>query len=291
MKSRPQAAMCGSCRAKSAFTLIELLVVIAIIAILAAILFPVFAQAREKARAITCISNMKQIGLGMMQYVQDYDEQYPFDHMVVGGVDSNWFTDIYPYIKNGNSNWEGGLEQSGTGGINSCPSQLDPTQSTYQINQYISPDGDTPWGGPHQYEPATLAALQEPSSLILIDEGGNNNATWGYLTFAADQGSWLGHSIMTNGQPNASLAIPAGLVTGDCDWTISTEASEVGSWPQANVLHSGCGAMPRYRHTQTTNVAFADGHVKAMPRGFINWYTNVFPGPLPDTQEWGAQPW
>ena len=59
------------------FTLIELLVVIAIIAILAAILFPVFAKAREKARQTTCTSNMRQIGLGMVQYVQDYDELYP----------------------------------------------------------------------------------------------------------------------------------------------------------------------------------------------------------------------
>ncbi len=62
---------------KQAFTLIELLVVIAIIAILAAILFPVFAQAREKARAITCISNLKQIGLALHMYDQDYDEQFP----------------------------------------------------------------------------------------------------------------------------------------------------------------------------------------------------------------------
>ena len=62
---------------KKAFTLIELLVVIAIIAILAAILFPVFSQAREKARQASCISNLKQIGLGLLQYLQDYDEAFP----------------------------------------------------------------------------------------------------------------------------------------------------------------------------------------------------------------------
>lgn len=61
------------------FTLIELLVVISIIAILAAILFPVFARARENARRAACMSNLKQIGLGIMQYVQDYDSKYPFD--------------------------------------------------------------------------------------------------------------------------------------------------------------------------------------------------------------------
>lgn len=62
----------------NAFTLIELLVVIAIIAILSAILFPVFGRARENARRSSCQSNLKQIGLGIMQYVQDYDGYYPY---------------------------------------------------------------------------------------------------------------------------------------------------------------------------------------------------------------------
>src|SRR5262249_57575742 len=74
------------------FTLIELLVVIAIIAILAAILFPVFAQAREKARQSGCISNLKQIGVGIMQYVQDCDEAYP----------CNWYVALWPSRPNGN---------------------------------------------------------------------------------------------------------------------------------------------------------------------------------------------
>ncbi len=65
---------------KQGFTLIELLVVIAIIAILAAILFPVFAQAREKARQTTCASNEKQMGLAILQYQQDYDEMFPMMH-------------------------------------------------------------------------------------------------------------------------------------------------------------------------------------------------------------------
>ena len=71
-------------RQKGGFTLIELLVVIAIIAILAAILFPVFAQAREKARASSCLSNQKQIALAHSMYAQDYDETYPLAQALTG---------------------------------------------------------------------------------------------------------------------------------------------------------------------------------------------------------------
>ncbi len=104
---------------RRAFTLIELLVVIAIIAILAAILFPVFAKAREKARQNSCLSNQKQIGIGMLQYAQDYDERYPIYWRNVlqtdtsapgltyrtsnGSITGNymsWMDFIAPYCKN-----------------------------------------------------------------------------------------------------------------------------------------------------------------------------------------------
>ena len=79
------------------FTLIELLVVIAIIALLAAILFPVFSRARENARKTSCLNNLKQIGLGIIQYTQDYDEMYPF--RVNAGSSISWRTYIFPYVK------------------------------------------------------------------------------------------------------------------------------------------------------------------------------------------------
>jgi prepilin-type N-terminal cleavage/methylation domain-containing protein/prepilin-type processing-associated H-X9-DG protein len=99
---------------RSAFTLIELLVVIAIIAILAAILFPVFAQAREQARSISCLSNMKQLGLAFKMYAQDYDEWYP-----MGNDDKpyNWENnpDANPYPSFGGSSCQGYVNANWTG--------------------------------------------------------------------------------------------------------------------------------------------------------------------------------
>lgn len=100
-------------RKGSGFTLIELLVTIAIISILAAILFPVFARAREQARKASCQSNLKQIGLGIAMYVQDYDETYPMGNMglqpnlewytsvgLTGNRGALWFAIVFPYVKN-----------------------------------------------------------------------------------------------------------------------------------------------------------------------------------------------
>jgi prepilin-type N-terminal cleavage/methylation domain-containing protein len=118
-------------RKQGGFTLIELLVVIAIIAILAAILFPVFAQAREKARSSSCLSNQKQIALAFNMYSQDYDETYPIglnQNIIdpISGVAQRWEDSVKPYIKGGN-----------VGGILTCPSA--PSRAyAYSMNGWLS---------------------------------------------------------------------------------------------------------------------------------------------------------
>jgi prepilin-type N-terminal cleavage/methylation domain-containing protein/prepilin-type processing-associated H-X9-DG protein len=117
--------MSARCRRANGFTLIELLVVIAIIAILAAILFPVFAQAREKARAATCMSNGKQMGLAMMMYAQDYDESY-VPGWYAGPPEQWWLTLAQPYMKDREA-----------GGLRSCPSA--PAKKwAYAMNDWLS---------------------------------------------------------------------------------------------------------------------------------------------------------
>ncbi len=116
MKKEVQPALTQRHAGHKAFTLIELLVVIAIIAILAAILFPVFGRARENARRTSCLSNLKQIGLGIMQYTQDYDESFPLYRASNAPTNSDpfgWADAIQPYLKS---------EQ-----ILQCPSDTNPT--------------------------------------------------------------------------------------------------------------------------------------------------------------------
>jgi len=256
-------------KANTAFTLIELLVVIAIIAILAAILFPVFAQAREKARQASCLSNEKQIGLGMMMYLQDYDETYPQAQYGIDNYQVSWQAMIVPYIKNDNSytNTVSGLTQAwGEKGVFRCPSFPDNQSSIYGVHLDLFVDN---WNGGTK-SAIKMAALDAPADKIIVSEKGRNQGSWGWLYFATWQWDWA-DSVMTNGQydpakDNSNIAIGKYDPTkGDCDGAASASAA----W-------AGCGMLPRYRHNGTSNFVFGDGHVKAMAKGSVKWYRNVW---------------
>jgi prepilin-type N-terminal cleavage/methylation domain-containing protein/prepilin-type processing-associated H-X9-DG protein len=144
-----------------AFTLIELLVVIAIIAILAAILFPVFGRARENARRSTCQSNLKQIGLGILQYVQDFDERFP--RIASNGTESaGWADRIGPYLKSSQ--------------IFKCPSF---TGTTTQNTNPFAKGYTTYWLSRSIDDPNSVgagmmqAAITNPSVTILNGDGGD----------------------------------------------------------------------------------------------------------------------
>ncbi len=142
-------------RKREGFTLIELLVVIAIIAILAAILFPVFAQAREKARAISCLSNTKQMGTGLIMYVQDFDETYPVNLYLSGSGASTCVVTVYqelnPYIKNGgvwkcpsdNPGMDFNVGFAAVGYPSVCVTSPSVRFTSYQANYAVVDDGSS----------------------------------------------------------------------------------------------------------------------------------------------------
>ena len=175
-------------RTNRAFTLIELLVVIAIIGILAAILFPVFGRARENARRSSCSSNQKQIGLGILQYKQDYDERFPLVYYNGGWIPSNRYvyTAIFPYVKSGQifscpSNTSDGLPFS-TDAANLATNNSSP-KSEYATNSYINNAGTST-----NPSPLSDAAIPEPSTTIMmVDMTDNATAmnsiidSWGFV--------------------------------------------------------------------------------------------------------------
>src|SRR5262249_52182200 len=159
-------------RRNRGFTLIELLVVIAIIAILAAILFPVFAQARDKARQAACFSNIKQLNLGMLMYVQDYDERFLYRETSACGwiylhcgdrtnyYSLNWWDVILPYTKNN--------------GIYYCPSAKAVTSS--RLTPYGITNGAIGYNmgiGGNSLDGVALGAVTKPADTIVMGEAGH----------------------------------------------------------------------------------------------------------------------
>ena len=232
------------------FTLIELLVVIAIIAVLAAILFPVFAQVREKARATACLSNSRQIGLAVYTYLEDYDERYPQEHPDTDNpaVDDNNsqlenadygspFEKVIPYVQGGG---DVGGKASLRAHLFECPDDPDPHGAmlgaactdaaplpgitSYLVNAYFL------FG-------ATLSQIKEPAATIYIAE--RNSAFCDVHVHP-----WLGEIYDVHGylgEVNGNVPAP----TASC---VPNPDSQF--------------AIASQRHTNGANYTFADGHAK-----------------------------
>jgi prepilin-type N-terminal cleavage/methylation domain-containing protein/prepilin-type processing-associated H-X9-DG protein len=169
-------------RKRDGFTLIELLVVIAIIAILAAILFPVFAKAREKARTSSCLSNCKQIGLAVIQYVQDYDEHFPYGPYNGGNGPALGFM-VNPYINNGQV-WRCPSDSVSGGSVQTTPNAGTVATGAFMNVSYAY---NIAWIG---NTGLALAAVQAPATGCMA---------WG----AWGGGSWVCDWIGVSGAPNA----------------------------------------------------------------------------------------
>jgi prepilin-type N-terminal cleavage/methylation domain-containing protein/prepilin-type processing-associated H-X9-DG protein len=179
------------------FTLIELLVVIAIIAILAAILFPVFGRARENARRTSCLSNLKQIGLGIMQYTQDYDEMYPITGTMGTSFGGNrygyWKMYTYPYVKSTQ--------------VYACPSSKKANDETFNLpnGESLYFKGGKEWSyGANEFviapqanqntppTPISLSALRSPTLVPMVADatGPIWNNPWRIINADSSDSNW-----------------------------------------------------------------------------------------------------
>ena len=275
------------------FTLIELLVVIAIIAILAAILFPVFAQARAKARQASCTSNVKQMSLGVMMYIQDYDETFPYwnwgDSYGSGSrtpnhFESFWANAIYPYVKNGQ--------------VYACPSSNDQSTTRQNLmwawlsNAQIPTSGIVPQlldvpinygfseplesgnvcGQDGSHSGCTQATLGTPANTMIVADC-NTGTTTGWSP-SSDPNDPLHHYIISRvAYPN----IPPGCwgATATCGAT----QVDIGDYrSDTNVNYPTFDQQTR--HSGGNLMGYADGHAKFLKDNRTTWdLFNGYTGP------------
>lgn len=249
--------MCQSRATRQGFTLIELLVVIAIIAIIAAIIFPVFASAREKARQTTCASNEKQLGFAFIQYSQDYDETYPAGASSACGAGTScglgWAGKLYPYVK--------------STGVYTCPNDTTQSTPTKTVVSYAyNDDIAITWPGfsdnNFQLVNGSVAKFTSPASTVLLYE-------------------WVGPQVAVS-TPNetASEATNGANEASGAGGSFTT--GQMGS--DYSYL-SSCGGLTWYqgpRHTNNSNFLMSDGHVKWLP---ANDVSTGYPANTPTSAE------
>lgn len=268
---------CVQRRKRQGFTLIELLVVIAIISILAAILFPVFGRAKENARRASCSSNLKQIGLGIMQYAQDYDAYMPPSQLGSSSTGPlvSWPTAMFSYIKN---------EQ-----VFVCPSgEEDPTPHPDVLNGDLTPYvGVTDSAVTNSFTPPTAGDGTDPSlcqvhklsysrNLIPNTTSGwpNSGKTAGFKT-AANFKSGFVTSGTTVSIKDSAIEDPSGTIHIVDGWTGSktTDPRSLGNSirglqaaDRTDMFVTATASKAARRHFDGFNALYGDGHVK-----FLRW--------------------
>ncbi|HEY3332787.1 MAG TPA: DUF1559 domain-containing protein [Capsulimonadaceae bacterium] len=250
-------------RNRTGFTLIELLVVIAIIAILAAILFPVFAKAREKARQATCQSNLKQMGIGFVQYVQDYDEKFPTDGFLLTAAantpaTSSWAAEIYPYEK--------------STGVFKCPNDTGVASTTgpaYPISYGMNYNLDGQSQAVATSVAVTVLAAEVDDPLVGGDTSGavgglaatsSVSATYPFDMTQASVDKWTGSE--TNGLMVASATGAASTTSMPTTGASLTVQNRQTVWGKVGLGQAGT-SNPTI-HDPAVMFLCADGHVKLL---------------------------